>query len=37
LGLTDRKIIEYRKIASGGHFISPEVPWERIKSLNNII
>lgn len=31
LRLTDSTVVKYRKVAAGGHFLSPFVPWEKTK------
>lgn len=33
LKLTDSSLIKYKKIASGGHFLNPDVTWEQIKKF----
>ena len=31
LKLTDQSVVKYKNIAGGGHFLSPDAPWEQIK------
>jgi S-adenosylmethionine synthetase len=33
LQLTDSNVVKYRSIASGGHFLSLNVPWEKTKAF----
>ena len=33
LKLTDQSVVKYKNIAGGGHFLSPDSPWEQIKQF----